>query len=73
MLVRLKSYSTLSEAIEDQAYLNSNGIEACIENSQDIHPTLLGQVFLSVASEHLDQSAKLLLVKTASEDESPKD
>ncbi len=69
MLVRLKSYSTLSEALEDQAYLNSNGIDANIENSQDIHPTLLGQVYLSVPSEYLDKSAKLLIAKTADNEE----
>lgn len=60
MNVRIKSYSTMSDALTDQALLNDNQIEAQIENSHDIHPTLLGQVFLSVKKDDAVEAVKIL-------------
>lgn len=38
----------MSDALSDQAFLSSKGISATLQNTQDIHPTLIGQVFLVV-------------------------
>ena len=60
MNTRLKAYRGLSEALSDQALLSSQGISADLENSQDIHPSLLGQVFLTVPKDQLEKAMKIL-------------
>ena len=60
MEVRIKSYKSMSEAISDQAFLSSKGITATLQNTQDIHPTLLGQVFLVVEKEDYEKARMAL-------------
>lgn len=60
MDVRIKSYATLSEALSDQAHLKSKGVHAEVQNSHDIHPSLLGQVFLVVKKEDAVKAVKHL-------------
>lgn len=60
MRIRVKSYSTMSEAIADQANLKANGVESLIENSHDIHPTLIGEVFLTVSESDAVQAIRVL-------------
>ena len=67
MKIRVKSYQGLSEALSDQAVLQAQGISAELENSQDIHPSLLGQVFLTVPPEQLKQA--LLILKNQIKDQ----
>lgn len=68
MNTRIKSYQGLSEALSDQALLSSQGIKAELENSQDIHPSLLGQVFLTVPPEQLEKA--LTVLKTNAQEDS---
>jgi len=65
MEVRIKSYQTMSEAISDQALLNSKGITATLQNTQDIHPTLIGQVFLVVEKKDYDKARSALNYETS--------
>lgn len=60
MEVRIKSYKSMTEAISDQAYLSSKGITATLQNTQDIHPTLLGQVFLVVDDKDYEKARTAL-------------
>ena len=60
MRIRVKSYSSMSEAIADQANLKANGVESLIENSHDIHPSLIGEVFLSVSKNDAAQAIRIL-------------
>ena len=60
MNTRLKAYRGLSEALSDQALLSSQGVSANLENSQDIHPSLLGQVFLTVPKDQLEKAIEIL-------------
>jgi|GEM_PF-2740428 len=60
MRIKIKSYTTLSEAMADQANLRDKGVESDVENSFDIHPTLIGEVFLSVKQEDAAQAIKIL-------------
>jgi len=60
MEIRIKSYNGLSDALADQAFLVSQGISANIENTYDIHPSLIGQVFLSVPKELAGRAIILL-------------
>ena len=69
MNTRIKSYQGLSEALSDQALLSSNGIKAELENSQDIHPSLLGQVFLNVPLEQLEKALSLLKMQAQEDPE----
>jgi hypothetical protein len=72
MNTRIKSYQGLSEALADQALLGSNGIRADLENSQDIHPSLLGQVFLSVPPDELEKALSILKMKDQEDPEESK-
>jgi RecB family endonuclease NucS len=60
MRIKLKSYNTLSEAMADQANLRAKGVESNVENAHDIHPTLIGEVFLTVAKEDAAEAIKIL-------------
>jgi len=60
MRIKIKSYTTLSEAMSDQANLRDKGVESDVENSFDIHPTLIGEVFLTVKQEDAAQAIKIL-------------
>ena len=44
----------------DQANLRAKGVESDVENSHDIHPTLIGEVFLTVKQEDAVQAIKIL-------------
>lgn len=60
MRIKIKSYSTLSEAMADQANLKAKGVGSLVENAHDIHPTLIGEVFLSVEKEDAAQAIRIL-------------
>lgn len=60
MRIKVKSYSSLSEATVDQAHLKANGVESLIENAHDIHASLVGGVFLSVKKEDAAQAIRIL-------------
>lgn len=60
MRIKIKSYSSLSEAMSDQANLRDKGVESDIENAHDIHPSLIGEVFLTVKKEDAAQAIKIL-------------
>ncbi len=60
MRIKIKSYSTLSEATADQAQLKAKGVESLVENSHDIHAALVGQVFLTVEKEDAAQAIRIL-------------
>lgn len=60
MRIKLKSYHTLSEAMSDQANLRDKGVESDLENAHDIHPSLIGEVFLTVRQEDAAQAIKIL-------------
>lgn len=60
MDIRIKSYSNLSEALSDQALLVSHKIQAQLENTKDIHPTLIGEVFLSVKRDDAVEAIRIL-------------
>lgn len=60
MKVRIKSYYSHAEAITDMAVLGGRGIEADLENTHDVHPTLVGQIFLVVDQEKAVEAIKLL-------------
>ena len=50
----------MSDAISDQALLSSKGITATLQNTQDIHPTLIGQVFLVVSDKDYEKARMTL-------------
>lgn len=60
MRIKIKSYTTLSEAMADQANLRDKGVASDVENAHDIHPTLIGEVFLTVKQEDAAQAIKIL-------------
>ena len=55
----------MSEALADQALLSSNGIKADLENSHDIHPSLIGQIFLTVPPEELNKALEILNIASS--------
>ena len=60
MRIKLKSYSSLSEAMTDQANLRDKGVESDVENAHDIHASLIGEVFLTVKQEDAAEAIKIL-------------
>ncbi len=60
MRINIRSYSTLSEALADQANLEAKGVRSLVENAHDIHPTVIGEVFLSVEKEDAVKAIRIL-------------
>jgi len=44
----------------DQANLRDKGVDSDVENAHDIHPSLIGEVFLTVKKEDAAQAIRIL-------------
>ena len=50
----------MSEALADQAVLHAKGVASNVQNSHDIHPTLLGDVYITVSKAQAVEAISIL-------------